>query len=140
MVVPVITCRAVIFLHDVLGGKRGSSSTVTVTINAIAIISIRDAVAVSVITPPVRRGGPATSRWGPGTGPPAVAVPVTVAVPFMIPVAFIPSTRATGALTFTARRGASLVAPNRRGRIFGPLISRVGLAEMTCMTNTNLDA
>ena len=130
VVVPVITCGAVIFLHDFLGGKRRGPSTVTVafTINAIAIISIRDTVAVSVIAPPIRRGGPATSRWGPGTSPPAVTVSVTIAVPFMIPIAFIPSARATGAFTFTARRGASLVAPNRRGGIFSPLISRVGLA------------
>ena len=128
MVVPVITCRAVIFLYDFLGGKRRGPGTVTVafTINAVAIISVGDTVAVSVITPPVRGGGPATSRWGPGAGPPAVAVPVTLAVPFMIPIAFIPSARATGAFAFTARRGASLVAPNRRRGIFGPLISRVG--------------
>lgn len=133
-----------IFLDDFLRGKRRGPGTVTVafTINAVAIISIGDAIAVSVIAPPVRGGGPGTSGWGPGAAPPAVAVPVTVAVPFMVPVAFIPSARATGAFAFafTARRGASFVAPNGRGGIFGPLISRVGLAEMTCKANTDLDA
>lgn len=99
---------AVIFLLDVFHG--------------------RSTTAITVIPPPLWCRA-ASSVRAPATSPSlSVVPPVGVLVPVSVPV--IPrvplgtATGATGAFTFASRtvgRGASVVTPNRRGRILGPL-------------------
>lgn len=136
VVVPIIARNSMVLFGAFVGsGKGRGPSTVaiaftvmfTVTVNTVAVVPITVAVAVtvSIIAPPIGpigRGGSASSPVrGPGAGPPAVTVAITVTVPVVVPVAIVLSAGAAGAFTITARRGASFVAPNGRGRILGPL-------------------
>ncbi|KXN85232.1 hypothetical protein AN958_11507 [Leucoagaricus sp. SymC.cos] len=86
------------------------------------------AATVPIVTSLVGGGGPSTPVGRPGTGPPAVAVPVTITVPVIVPVTVVPSTGTTRTFAAFTRRGASFVAPNRGRGVLGPLESRVSIA------------